>query len=351
MDIQQVSKRAGVSTATVSRVLNASPKVRRETAERVRRIIAELNYVPNSSARNLRIGRSEMFGLIVSDIKNPFFPDLIDEFEALAAARDIDVVFTHTNYNIQRLALCIQRLVERNVDGIAVMASEVDESALQLATQGKVPIVLLNQPSLRSKYSNVLVNYSRGYREVVKLLVKLHHRNIVFLAGPDSLSSVRRRRTAFEAAARKFGIAAGVKHHRADDMRIEGGRAAMESILRWKHRPTALVAANDLLAIGALQATIAAGLSVPQELSIIGFDDLPISSLVQPQLTTLHLSRREIATAAFSQLINMLERGIVTKNANRTVHPMLVVRGSTGPVLRKSRTREDRVREKSDKSR
>lgn len=340
MDIQQVSKRAGVSTATVSRVLNGSPKVRHETSERVRRVIAELNYVPNTSARNLRIGRSEMFGLIVSDIKNPFFPDLIDQFEALAVAQDIDVVFTHTNYSVQRLATCIQRLVERNVDGIAVMTSEVDEAALQLAVQRHVPIVLLNQPSLRSKYSNVLVDYSRGYREAVEHLINLKHRNIVFLAGPDALSSVRRRRKAYEAAARKFGIPTGDRHLISGDMQVEGGRAAMEIILRSRPHPTALIAANDLMAIGALQAATAAGLNVPQDISIIGFDDLPLATIMHPQLTTIHLSRNEIAVKAFSQLVQFLKPGGPdARYAHRTVHPRLIVRGSTGSAPPQPRSR------------
>lgn len=340
MDIQQVSKRAGVSTATVSRVLNGSAKVRQETAQRVQRVIAELNYIPNNSARNLRTGRSEMFGLIVSDIKNPFFPDLIDQFEALASAQNIDVVFTHTSYSTQRLAACIRRLTERNVDGIAVMTSEVDEAALQMARTSRIPLVLLNQPSLRSSYPNVLVDYSRGYREAVEHLVQLRHRSIVFLAGPDSLSSVRRRRKAFEAAARRFHIPTGGAHLIFADMQVEGGRTAIEGVLARKARPTAIIAANDLMAIGALQAATAAGLRVPQDISIIGFDDLPLATIMRPRLTTIHLSRNQIAMEAFAQLEQSLQRASRNpKHANRTVHPRLVVRESTGTAPSRNSSR------------
>ena len=333
MDILQVSKRAGVSTATVSRVLNGSPKVRKQTSERVRRVIAEMNYVPNTSARNLRIGRSEMFGLIVSDIKNPFFPDLIDQFESLATAHDIDVVFTHTNYDSQRLANCVRRLVERNVDGIAVMTSEADEAALQIARQRGIPIVLLNQPALSSKYSNVLVDYMRGYREAVEHLVNLGHRDIVFLSGPEELSSVRRRRTAFEAAARKFGIPTGGKHLIPGDLRVEGGRAAVEIVLRRKPRPTAMIAANDLMAIGALLAATTAGLNIPRDISIVGFDDLPLVTLTHPQLTTIHLSRQEIAAKAFAQLVHLIQKKDPGESStDHKVYPRLLVRESTGPA-------------------
>ena len=133
MDIQQVAKRAKVSTATVSRVLNGATNVREKTSAHVRSVIAEMNYVPNTHARSLRVGRARMFGLIVSDINNPFFPELIDAFEALATEQGIDVIFTHTNYDPKRLQSCIRRMVERSVDGIAVMTSEVNQEALDMA--------------------------------------------------------------------------------------------------------------------------------------------------------------------------------------------------------------------------
>ena len=332
MDILQVAKRAGVSTATVSRVINGSSKVREETSERVRRVIAELNYVPNTSARNLRIGRSELFGLIVSDIKNPFFPDLIDHFEELAASQGIDVIFTHTNYDSHRLATCVRRLVERNVDGIAVMTSEVDEPAIELATRRRIPVVLLNQPLLKSKYGDVSVDYSRGYREAVEHLKQLGHRAIAYLAGPSDLSSVQRRQRAFQAAARKSGIQIAEEHFFAGNMRVESGREAMEKLLRTESRPTALVTANDVMAVGALQGAIAAGLRVPEDISIIGFDDLPIATMMHPELTTIHLSRHEIAAEAFSQLVHLLHKdGPVAPRRESTIRPRLIIRGSTAP--------------------
>jgi LacI family transcriptional regulator len=338
MDIQQVAKRAGVSTATVSRVLNGSNKVREKTSEHVRRVIAEFNYVPNNSARNLRIGRSELFGLIVSDIKNPFFPELIDHFEKLAATQGIEVIFTHTNYDSERLSTCIRRLVDRNVDGIAVMTSEVDESALDLPRQSKIPVVLLNQPLLKAKYSGVIVDYSRGYREAVQHLTELGHRSIVFLTGPQNLNSIQRRQAAFQSATKKYGHTLRKDQLIIGDMRVEGGRAAMESILRRKPRPTAVVAANDLMAIGAMQAANAAGLRIPEELSIIGFDDLPFATMMHPQLTTIHLSRQEIAAGAFAELMRLgQDKENFALKSNAQILPRLVIRGSTASAAKRSR--------------
>lgn len=339
MDIQEVARRAKVSTATVSRVLNGSNKVRESTAKRVRRVVESLNYVPNNSARNLRIGRSELFGLIISDIKNPFFPDLIDRFEELATAQGINVVFTHTNYDDQRMRSCIQRLVERNVDGIAVMTSEVNEPALEMTKRAKVPVVLLNQPALASKYTNIVVDYSRGYREAVDHLKKLGHREIAFLSGPPTLSSVQRRLEAFESAMAKSRLKFRKECLITGDLRVEGGRMAAGQLLKLRPRPSALVATNDLMAVGALQAALSAGLSVPGDLSIVGFDDLPIAAMMHPELTTIHLSRREIAVDAFKRLLYLCQKETAAlPNLSPKIDPYLVVRGSTAPPQSKHRS-------------
>lgn len=327
MDILQVAKRANVSTATVSRVINGLPAVREATAARVRRAIKELNYVPNPNARSLRLGRTRIFGLIVSDINNPFFPELIDAFESLAAGQGIEVIFTHTNYDPKRLQSCIRRMIERSVDAIAVMTSEVDEESLQQAGVAGVPIVLMNQRELAGRYPDILVEYSAGFQEAVAHLLSLGHRQIGFIAGPKSLNSTRGRQDAFETALKSHGLRLPAKWIAVGDMRVEGGRAAMEKILLCKSRPTAVVASNDMMAIGAMQAAHAAHIRIPRDLSIIGFDDLPIAGLMQPPLSTIHLPRREVAARAFLSLQQMLQGEEAVFGT--PVRPHLVVRMST----------------------
>lgn len=329
MDILQVAKRAKVSTATVSRVLNGFPGVREKTAERVRRAVAEMSYVPNPSARSLRAGRTRLFGLIVSDVNNPFFPELIDAFEALASARGIDVIFTHTNYDPKRLQNCIRRMIERSVDAIALMTSEVDEDSLRQAERAGVPVVLMNQGKLGENYPNVLVEYAAGFREALEHLLSLGHKDIGFIAGPQTLNSAQRRKEAFTAALKAHGM-----HVRADwiavgDMRVEGGRTAMQRLLAHNPRPTAVVVSNDLMAVGALQAAHAARIRVPHDLSIIGFDDLPIASMVHPSLSTIRHPRREVAARAFDFLWAALQR--LEAPAAEPLQPHLVIRSSTAP--------------------
>jgi LacI family transcriptional regulator len=335
MDILQVAKRARVSTATVSRVLNGFPGVREKTSARVRRAIAELNYVPNPNARSLRVGRTRLFGLIVSDVNNPFFPELIDAFEGLASARGIEVIFTHTNYDLKRLHTCIRRMIERSVDAIAVMTSEVDEESLRQAIKSGVPIVLMNQRKLSGKYPNVLVEYEAGFHEALDHLLALGHREIGFIAGPQWLNSAQGRKEAFAAALRAHGLHVKNEWIATGDMRVEGGCAAMEKLLSLKQRPTAILASNDLMAVGALQAAHAAKIHVPRELSVIGFDDLPIASMVHPALSTIRHPRREVAARAFECLQQIVQGKEITSWP--PLQPHLLVRDSTAPPTRLKR--------------
>ena len=335
MDILKVAKRARVSTATVSRVLNGFPGVSEKTLARVKRAIAETNYVPNQNARSLRVGRTRLFGMIVSDINNPFFPELIDAFEALASAQGIEVLFTHTNYDVRRLKNCVRRMIERNVDAIAVMTSEVDEESLRQAVKANVPMVLMNQRKLAGNYPSIAVEYATGFREALDHLLALGHRYIAFIAGPQSLYSARSRKQAFESALKAHGLKVRMEWLATGDMRIEGGRMAMEKLLSCRPRPTAVLASNDLMAVGALQAAHEARIRVPRDLSIIGFDDLPVAGMVHPPLSTIRHPRREMAARAFASLQNMLQGHAVAADA--PLHPHLVVRKSTGPAAGRKR--------------
>ena len=329
MDILQVAKRANVSTATVSRVLNGFPGVRERTVERVRRAIKEMNYVPNPNARSLRVGRTRLFGLIISDVNNPFFPELIDAFESLAAAQGTEVIFTHTNYDPRRLHNCIRRMIERSVDAIAVMTSEVEEEALQQAARAGVPLVLMNQRKLIDKYPSVQVEYGTGFREALEHLLVLGHRDIGFIAGPANLNSAQGRKEAFKKALRAHGLKVRLNWIVVGDMRVGGGRAAMARLLAIDPRPTAVLVSNDLMAVGALQAAHQARIKVPKEMSIIGFDDLPIAEMVHPALSTIRHPRRELAARAFDCLWKAVQGE--EPLTGEVLHPHLVVRASTAP--------------------
>ncbi len=329
MDISSVARRANVSTATVSRVLNASSKVRESTAIRVRKAIAELNYVPNTYARTLRSGRSNLYGLIVSDIRNPFFPDLIEHFESLATQHGIGVTFANTGYDEQRLLAAVKRLLERGIDGLAILTSEVSSTALEKIRESQPPVVLLNQLAADKDFRNIAVDYVRGFDDAVEHLRMLGHDRIGFVAGPSSLSSAVRRREAFLAAMEAHHLPIREEWIIEGNHQITGGQIAAERIFAMRPGPTAIVCSNDMTAIGLLHTAHRLGRKIPEELSLIGFDDLLLSEIVQPALTTLHLSRKEIATRAFYALQAGKQAPAVSLASS--IAPRLIIRASTGP--------------------
>lgn len=332
MDIVAVARKAGVSTATVSRVLNSSTKVRESTACRVRAVIEELNYRPNSNARSLRSGRSNLFSIIVSDIRNPFFPDLIEHFEMLATQHGIDVTIANTGYNEQRLLTAVRRFLERGVDGLAIFTSEVSAATLDLLRSSDVPAVFLNQPSVAGDFRTVNVDYIQGFVEAIEHLRMLGHNRIGFVAGPPTLSSATRRRKAFLSAVKSCRLTLRDEWIFEGDHRLTGGRAAAERLFSMRTRPSALVCSNDMTAIGFLEAASRLGHRVPEEVSLIGFDDLFLCELVHPALTTLHLSRKEIATRAFYAL--QAGRSESMEHQPAVISTYLVPRASTAPVAR-----------------
>lgn len=330
LDIVAVARHAGVSTATVSRVLNRSTKVRADTAEKVRAAIKELQYKPNTSARSLRSGKSNLYGLLVSDIRNPFFPDLIEQFESLATHHGIDVTFANTGYSEERLQAGISRLLERNVDGLAVLTSEVSPTAVQMIRDSGVPVAFLNQPTLQDEFRTILIDYQRGFHDAVEHLLMLGHHRIGFVAGPTTLSSAVRRHEAFLSAmkAHKLGFQQDVLFQ--GDHKITGGQFAAERIFSMRNPPTAVICSNDMTAIGLLHTANRLGRSVPGELSLVGFDDLFLSEVVQPALTTLHLSRQDLATRVFYALQAIANQA--PKPNTSVLMPRLIVRASTGPL-------------------
>jgi LacI family transcriptional regulator len=340
MDILTVARHAGVSTATVSRVLNSSNKVKETTAARVRASIQKLQYVPNTSARSLRSGRTNVYGLVVSDIRNPFFPDLIEHFESLATNHGIDVTFANTGYSEERLLAGITRLLERNVDGIAVLTSEVSQAAIDKLHESKVPVVFLNQPEIGSQFRSISIDYVQGFSDAVEHLRMLGHRKIGFVAGPPVLSSAVRRREAFLTAMNARKLPMEPDWLLEGDHKTTGGQFAAEHIFSMQNRPTAVVCSNDMTAIGLLQTAHRLGRSIPNDLSLVGFDDLFLSEIVQPPLTTLHLSRQDIATRAFYAL----QAGTDYTGGPRTtvIQPRLVVRASTASVNRSDRGSQGR---------
>jgi LacI family transcriptional regulator len=332
MTIKDVARRAGVGIATVSRALHGSSQVSPETAARVLKVVEELGYRPNSTAQSLVSGRSHMLGLVVSDITNPFFPELFKGFEDVALENGYDVLVASTNYDTARTALCVQRMIERKIDGVAIMTSEIDPAHKDTFARRKVPLVFLDVGRVGRWVSNVKVDYGAGIAQGVEHLSGLGHRRIAFISGPDSLASARERRDAFLRLLSdpRFGAWRETATEEGNH-KVDGGLKAMLRLLARAPRPTAVMASNDLTAIGAMRAIRQWGLRVPEDISVVGFDDIQMAEFTEPPLTTVRLLRTEIARLACDALV----QSIVTHGTGveYRMSTTLVVRQSTAQAL------------------
>ncbi len=332
MNIKEVARLAKVSTATVSRTINGSDKVTAETAERVRRAIETLKFYPNTNARALGSGRSSLYGLIISDITNPFFPELVKSFEDVAVQYGQEVLIANTNYDKRRMEHCVTRMLQRKVDGVAIMTSEMDEHLIDELSSRKIPLVFLDTGTPEKGISNISIDYAAGIDAAVEHLRGLGHTSIGFISGPMDLTSARVRRKAFIASMKRKGLNPNQSLIEEGNHRMDGGHEAMARLLRNDRCPTAVMASNDMTAIGAMGAIFEHGLKIPRDISVIGFDDIAISAFTQPALTTVQLSRAEIAKLAFRALYSIREAA-TAKGAEYSIEPTLVERKSTGPVL------------------
>jgi DNA-binding LacI/PurR family transcriptional regulator len=306
MNIAEIARRANVSTATVSRTLNQSGPVKAATARKVWRAVTALNYYPNSHARTLVSGRSRLIGLIVSDITNPFFPELIRTFEDLAAQKQYDLLLTSTDYDTSRMTTCLRRMLERKVDGVAMMTSEMDMSLIRELSKRSLPIVFMDVGQIGPRMSHVSIDYGNGIRQAVDHVVELGHRNIGFITGPLDLHSARTRRQGFVDGLRHHKIALDRRLVREGTHTAEGGEKAMKELLKLSRIPTAVVCSNDWTAIGGLHAIHAAGLRVPEDVSLVGFDDIPLTRYTTPTMTTVRMSASDVGSTAFQALFSLI---------------------------------------------
>ena len=325
--IKDIASEAGVSTATVSHVINKTRFVSEAIRTRVLKAIELHDYYPNAHARSLASGSSRILGLVISDIANPFFPELVKSIEAAAYEHGYDVVLSNTNYDSERTSHYVRRFIERKVAGVALMTSEMDKALIDELARREVSVVFLDSGETGLHMSNLRVGYGEGIRQAILHLVELGHRSIAFISGPPHLRSANRRLEAFRQTMRSV-LPDAPEQIFQGDFKIEGGTTAAMEILAVADAPTAIVAANDLMAFGAISEFRRAGLNVPDDVSVVGFDDIAFSSLIEPALTTVSLPRRELGRLAVEALMTTL--------ANPTQHGVefeittaLVVRNST----------------------
>ena len=329
MNNTAVARKARVSTATVSRTINGSPNVSPKTAERVRRAITALGFYPDINARALGSGRSSLYGLIISDITNPFFPELVKAFEDVAVKHNKEVLVANTNYDPIRMEHCVTRMMQRKVDAGAIMTSEMDDHLLDAFSRRNIPMVFLDAEPKGPRTAIVRIDYAAGILLGLEHLEQLGHTRIAFISGPLGLESARLRHDTFRATFKQKGVALDPRLVAEGNHRVDGGYRAMVQILESGVPMTAVLCSNDLTAIGAMQAVHERGLRIPDDISIVGFDDIQISAYAHPGLTTLSIPRIELASAAFLSLLHLDTGETATAPETGDFVPTLVRRRST----------------------
>ena len=348
MDIRDVARRAKVSTATVSRTVNQVASVDAQLAKRVWKAIEELGYFPNRSARALVSGRSHVFGMVVSEITNPFFPEIVQTFETLAVEQNYDILLTSTIHDPKRMELAVRRMIEGRVDGVAILTFGMEDDLLEHLRFRNLPLVFVDIGPKSPRVSNIRVDYADGIRQAVQHLAALRHERIGFVTGPLRLRSAIARRDAFEASMHEIGLPVKSEFVVEGDHRLEGGKKALQKLSELRERPTALLCSNDMTAIGVMREAFELGIKVPQELSVVGFDDIRMAEFLTPPLTTVQMSQSELARLAFEALLKEVKRETPAPQGTEYVlKTRLVLRSSTAlapsHIQKKSRLNSKRA--------
>ena len=341
MDIREIARRAKVSTATVSRAINRVPTVDPQLAKRVWKVVEELGYYPNTQARALVSGRSRIFGLIISEITNPFFPEIVQVFERIAVQHQYEILLTSTGHDPKRVETAVRRMIERRVEGVAILTFGMEEFLLEDLKLRNVPLVFADVGVARPHVSNIRIDYLHGIRQAVQHLAAFRHRKIAFISGPLRLKSAEARQQAFLQSMEEIHLDADRKLIVEGDHTIEGGISALGQLLSGPSRPTAVICSNDMTALGVMRKSYEDGISIPRDLSVIGFDDIRLAQFVLPALTTVQMSQAELARLAFHALLAEVQRESPSPEGTEyllTTHLVLresthLVSGATKPPI------------------
>ncbi|MBR3120847.1 LacI family DNA-binding transcriptional regulator [Oceanobacillus profundus] len=304
--IQEVAKKAGVSTATVSRVLNNRETVREKTRVRVEQAIQELNYEPSALGRNLRNSESRLLLVLIPSISNPFYTEIINGIEDTAISKGYNILLCETDSNPAREAIYFNMVRNRLADGIILMDPTVNRKNLyDLASRH--PIVQCSEFDEEGEISYVTIDNELAAYQAVKHLIKLGNRRVALINTDEKYLYARERRRGYEKALLEFGLPIESKWMReTEQLGFEGGQQAMRSLLNEADKPNAVFSVSDVLAIGAMKEIQLQGLKVPDDIAVIGFDKISFSNMTNPTLTTIAQPMYKMGSISANMIINKI---------------------------------------------
>lgn len=331
--MKEVAKLAGVSPATVSRVLNKTHYIAAATEKRVLEAVSQLNYYKNVHAKRLSTGQSDLFGLVISEIANPYFPEIIRGFQAAAWDQGFDVLLCNTEYSPRRTQSVIAKLIQSDVRGVAIVTSSIDNSMTPDLIEAGIGVVFCNLCPPGKLVSNITIDYQHGVSQAIKHVAALGHHRAAVIAGPETNRTAANIKQALLSGLKRRGIRPFPVT--STDYRLDAGASAVKAILSAPEIPTVIFCGSDLIAMGAMNALEEAGVKIPEDISIVGIDDISFAFLARPPLTTISVPRERLGITAFHALDKMLKlkRRI---GADYRLETELVVRKSTAPARQRS---------------
>lgn len=328
--LREVARWAKVSVKTASRVANAAPHVAPDTRRRVLRVIEALGYRPNSLARSIRTRRSHTLALIVPSIRNPFYPAIARGVEDAVAGTGYGVFVASADRDATKEARSIALLVEKRVDGIILGSPVIGPRALEPAHRAGIPVVAMNPNVPLPGAVALVIDNRRAAREMTGYLVSLGHQAVGYIDGIPTLGRCRERLRGYRDGLRAAGLPFDPEQIERGEFDYDAAYAAARKLLERRPTPTCLFAGNDLMALGAMAAAWDLGLRVPGDLSVAGFDDIDLATVVRPALTTVHQPNYEMGRLAVDLLLGRAEPP-ATPGETRVTAARLVVRQSTSP--------------------
>lgn len=329
--IRDVARLAGVSTTTVSRVINGAGAVSAARRERVQRAVADLGYVPNAVARHLRSKRTKTVALVLSDITNPFFTTIARGVQDVAGPRGYVVTFANTDESESQEREYLETLVQRQVDGVLLVPAGDSPEPFRLLRAHNIPVVLIDRRVSARRVDEVRCDSEAGAYALVRHLLELGHRRIAVLTGRRDISTAADRVTGYERALAWADVPVDRDLIRYDSFSLAGGYRMAEEILALQPRPTAILATNNFIAFGALRALREAKIDVPGDMSLVTFDDLPEEWHDDPFLTVLAQPAYDLGRRAAELLFERLETGAKGKRQVIVLPGVVIPRRSSGP--------------------
>jgi len=328
VSIKDIARAANVSYSTVSRALNNSPRVNAETKAQIERLAADMGYLPSAVARSLVTRRTYTLGAVVTTITDLFYAEVIHAIEETALSLKYSLILANSGGDPDREWTAIQVLRERRVDGIILVSSCCTRQGLLAEAELDTPVVIINNAYQEHIGYSVETDNAAGGRAATRHLIELGHTQIAHIAGPEREWDALERQAGYEQALQVYGLPLDPGLIVRGDSRPQGGIEAMQRLLALPSRPTALFCYNDTTALGAMRAARAAGLRIPEDLSVVGFDDIDLAPFFEPPLTTVAQPKRRMGETAVQMVLELLAGGSVE---DQVLPNELIVRGSTMP--------------------